>query len=75
MLMGPHSGRDFTRQLAGFLLLCGRARSAGCNLDDRVRRVELHHAHRAQVRDFHALELIEEPAPIGVGAAFGHEAR
>ena len=44
-------------------------------LEDRMRRVELHHAHRAQARDFHALELIEKPAPIGVGAAFGHEAR
>ena len=42
------------------------------NLDDRVRRVELHHARRAQARDFHALELIEKAAMIGVGAALGH---
>jgi hypothetical protein len=44
------------------------------NLDDRVRRVELHHAHRAQVWDFHALELIEKPAPICVCSTFGHGA-
>jgi hypothetical protein len=42
------------------------------NLDDRVRRVELHHAHRAQARDFDALTFIEKAAMIGVGAALGH---
>jgi hypothetical protein len=42
------------------------------NLDDRVRRVELHHAHGAQARDFDALKFIEKAATIGVGAAFGH---
>jgi hypothetical protein len=43
------------------------------NLDDRVRRVELHHARRAQPWDFHAQELIEKAAMIGVGAALAHE--
>jgi hypothetical protein len=42
------------------------------NLNDRVRRVDLHHTRRAQARDFHALELIEKAAMIGVGAALGH---
>jgi hypothetical protein len=37
-----------------------------------MRRVELHHARRAQARDFDALEFIEKAAMIGVGAAFGH---
>jgi hypothetical protein len=45
------------------------------NLDDRVRRVELHHAGRTQPWDFHALELIEKAAMIGIGAAFGHGLR
>jgi hypothetical protein len=45
------------------------------NLDDRMRRVELHYAPRAQPWDFHAQELVEKAVPIGVGAAFGHEAR
>jgi hypothetical protein len=40
-----------------------------------MRRVELQHARRAQAWDFHAQELVEKAAPIGVGAAFGHEAR
>ena len=42
------------------------------NLDDRVRRVELHHAGRTQPWDFHAQELIEKAAMIGIGAAFAH---
>jgi hypothetical protein len=44
------------------------------NLDDRARRIELHHAYRAQTRDFHALELIEKAPMIGVGAALAHDA-
>jgi hypothetical protein len=43
------------------------------NLDDRMRRVELHHAHRAQAGDLHAEELIEKLAPIGIGAALSHD--
>jgi hypothetical protein len=43
-------------------------------LDDRMRRVERHHAHRAYARDFDALELVEKPAHIGVCSAFGHGA-
>ena len=48
----------------------------GCarSLNDGAQGVALHHAHRAQARDFHALELIEKPAMIGIGAAFGHGA-
>jgi hypothetical protein len=42
------------------------------SLDDRVRRIELHYSHRAQARDFDALEFIEKAAMTGVGAAFGH---
>ena len=44
------------------------------NLDDRVRRVELHHAGRAQPWDFHAQELVEKAAVICVGAALAHDA-
>jgi hypothetical protein len=43
------------------------------NLDDRVRRVELHHARRAQARDFHAQELVEEPSAVGVLASHSHD--
>ena len=45
------------------------------HLDDRVRRVELHHARRAQPWDFHAQELVEKPSAVGVCAALGHGLR
>jgi len=37
-----------------------------------VRCGELDDAHRPQPWDFHAQELIEKAAMIGIGAAFGH---
>jgi hypothetical protein len=43
-------------------------------LDDRMRRVERHHAPPAQARDFHAQELVEKAAHICVCSAFGHGA-
>jgi hypothetical protein len=45
------------------------------NLDDHMRRVELHHSRRTQPWDFHARELIEKAAMIGVGTALSQEAR
>src|SRR5271166_5521015 len=42
------------------------------NLDDGVRRVDLHHAYGAQTGDFHARELVEKPSAIGVLASLSH---